>query len=244
MNLFSPRPGPLRASVVLCALLACSSVHAARPMLVDDATITAEGLCQVESWTQRSAGQNEYWVVPACNGGAGWELSAGVGRIGAVAPDRPGSAALVQAKTVLRPLEPNGWGIGLTLANQLREGADSQTNWSVVVPLSVSLRDDTVQVHANLGVQRGVARHHDRSWGLGVAWDALPRLTLMLEVDRVQQARGVVQAAVRYTVREDRMLVNAAFGRLLGRDDQDSASGSNSGRYLTLGLTFIGPGLF
>jgi hypothetical protein len=232
------RPWPLLA---LPALLACGSAQAGRPMLVDDATITPAGLCQTESWTQRSARQTEYWLVPACNAGAGWELSAGVGRLGADGPGRAIGAGLVQAKTILHPLDPNGWGIGLTLANQFQEGPDTAGNWSVLVPVSVSLVNDAVQVHANLGVLHGVdGRAHDRSWGLGTEWAVDSRLTLTFEVDGAQHARAVTQAGLRYALRADRILLNAAFGRLLGRDDHTSAG---TGRYVTLGLTLIGPGL-
>jgi len=37
----------------MAALFACTCAQAPRPMVVDDASITGPGNCQVESWTQR-----------------------------------------------------------------------------------------------------------------------------------------------------------------------------------------------
>jgi hypothetical protein len=58
-----------RTAWPMAALFACTCAQATRPMVVDDASITGPGNCQVESWTQRIPGRTEYWVMPACNVG-------------------------------------------------------------------------------------------------------------------------------------------------------------------------------
>jgi len=222
----------------LCAaalLLACVPAQATRPMVVDDASIEAPGNCQLESWTQRSAGQVEYWAVPACNfGGAwrSWELGAGLGR---VKPDGPGGAyrsGVLQAKTVFRPLQTNGWGIGLSIANQFRQGAGVGGDLSVLVPVSLSRLDDRLLLHANLGWLRAHADHKsDVFWAGGAEWAARPRLTLTLEAYGTGRGHALAQAGVRVTLVPDRIALDAGIGRRIGGGE----------RYATVGLTFAGP---
>ena len=222
----------------LCAaalLLASVPAQATRPMVVDDASIEAPGNCQLESWTQRSAGQVEYWAVPACNfGGAwrSWELGAGLGR---VKPDGPGGAyrsGVLQAKTVFRPLQTNGWGIGLSIANQFRQGAGVGGDLSVLVPVSLSRLDDRLLLHANLGWLRAHADHKsDVFWAGGAEWAARPRLTLTLEAYGTGRGHALAQAGVRVTLVPDRIALDAGIGRRIGGGE----------RYATVGLTFAGP---
>lgn len=224
----------------LCAavlLPACAPALATRPMVVDDASIEAPGNCQVESWTQRTAGQVEYWAVPACNfGGAwqAWELGAGLGRIN---PDGAGGAyraGVLQAKTVFRPLQTNGWGIGLSIANQFRQGEGVAGDLSVLVPASLSRFDDRLLVHANLGWLRSHAGHRsDLFWAGGAEWTARPRLTVTLEAYGTGRGHAVAQAGARLTLVPDRLALDAGIGRRIG--------GGQAERYATIGLTFAGP---
>ena len=209
-------------------------------MVVDDASIEAPGNCQLESWTQRSADRVEYWAVPACNvGGAwrAWELGAGLGR---VRPDGPGGAyrsGVLQAKTVFRPLQTNDWGIGLSIANQFRQGAGVAGDLSVLVPVSLSRLDDRLLLHANLGWLRAHADHKsDPFWAGGAEWAARPRLTLTLEAYGTGRSHAMAQAGVRVTLVPDRLALDAGIGRRIG------GGGGNGGeRYATVGLTFAGP---
>ena len=230
MKSFSRR----RAIWPVAALFACASAQAARPMVVDDAAITSPGNCQVESWTQRTSGQTEYWAMPACNVAGTWELAAGLGRID---PDGAGSAygsGVVQAKTVFRPLEKNGWGIGLTIANQFRQGSGINGDLSVLFPVSLSLMDDQVLVHANAGWLRAHASgQQDGFWATGTDWAVRSRLTLTLEAYGTGRGHGFTQAGTRFTIIPDRLAFDAAVGSRIGRLGAE--------RYATIGLTFAGP---
>jgi hypothetical protein len=221
----------------LCAaalLLACVPAPATRPMVVDDASIEAPGNCQLESWTQRSAGQVEYWAVPACNvGGAwrAWELGAGLGRVKLDGPGGAYRSGVLQAKTVFRPLQTNGWGIGLSIANQFRQGAGVAGDLSVLVPVSLSRLDDRLLLHANLGWLRAHAGHKsDPFWAGGAEWAARPRLTLTLEAYGTGRGHAMAQAGVRVTLVPDRLALDAGIGRRIGGGEC----------YATVGLTFAG----
>ena len=52
-------------SVPFLLLVGVSSAHAARPMITDDARLTDEGACQVESWAHIHGNQHEFWALPA-----------------------------------------------------------------------------------------------------------------------------------------------------------------------------------
>lgn len=216
------------------ALLACASAHATRPMVTDDASIAAPGNCQVENWTQHTPTQTEYWTVPACNAGGPWELSAGFGRVGPDGSDAAYGAGFLQAKTVFKPLETNGWGIGLTIANQFRAGRGLAGNLSVLVPASISLLDDKVLVHANLGWQRAqTGGRQDGLWAIGTEWATLARLELTLETYGARHGPGFAQAGMRIALVSDRLALDTGIGardRQLGTD-----------RYFTVGLTWAGP---
>jgi hypothetical protein len=218
----------------MAALFACTSAQATRPMVVDDASITGPGNCQVESWTQRIPSQTEYWLMPACNVAGTWELAAGIGRVG---PDGPAGAVrngIVQAKTVFRPLQTNDWGVGLTIANQFRPGESTAGDLSVLVPVSASLLDDRLLVHSNVGWLRAHADgRNDGFWAMGAEWAAQPRLTLTLEVYGTGHGHGFTQAGVRYTVIPDRVAIDAGLGSRIGRLGAE--------RYVTVGVTFAGP---
>jgi hypothetical protein len=224
-----------RRSLWLAAVLSASApAHATRPMVVDDASITSPGNCQVENWTQRTPTQTEYWTMPACNVGGTWELAAGLGRI---APDGPGTAyrsGVFQAKTMFRPLQTNSWGIGLTIADQFRQGTGVAGDLSVLVPLSVSLLDDRILVHANAGLLRArAAGQIDEFWALGAEWSVGPHLALTLETYGTGSGHEYAQAGARWTVIPDRVALDAGLGSRVSRIGAE--------RYLTLGLTFVVP---
>jgi hypothetical protein len=221
-----------RLAAGFLGLLANASAHAGRPMVVDDATIVDPGMCQLEAWTQRPQGQDEAWAVPSCRIGA-WELGAGIGRI------RPGAGAAyhaqaLQAKTVFRPLQPNGWAVGLTIADQYRFGGSLDGDVSVLVPLTVSLLDDRVRVHANAGWTRLQAtRRGGALWALGAEWAVRAPLTLTLETYGTQHGHAYAQAGMSVQVIPDRLALDAGLGQRVGRAGLE--------RYATVGLTYAAP---
>lgn len=199
-------------------------------MVVDDATILDPGKCQVEGWTQRIQGQTEYWAMPACRVG-GWELSAGLGHIG---PDGTGAyrSHVLQAKTILRPLQTNDWGIGLTIADQYRQGGGLSGDLSVLVPLTVSLLDDRVRVHANAGWLHRENARDGATWALGTEWAVKAPLALTLETYGARRGASYVQAGLRLDAIPDRLALDAGVGQRVG--------GSGAERYFTIGLTLAG----
>lgn len=221
-----------RAVPAAVLLLSCHGAHAARPLVVDDASILDAHHCQLEAWTQHAPAQREYWAVPACNVGGRWELAAGLGRIGPDNDRRAFHAGVVQAKTVFRQLATDDWGIGLTVANQFRQGDGVAGDVSVLVPVSVSLAHDRILLHANAGWLRLHADgSHGGLWAAGGEWATTSRVALTLEAYGTQRGHAVRQAGVRLTLIPDRLAFDAGLGTRAGGGE----------RYATFGLTLAGP---
>ena len=222
-----------QAACALACLLACGGAHAGRPMTVDDAAIAAPGQCQLETYALRAGDLAEYWATPACNVGGDWELALG----GAWTDDTSGPhsrtahVGRVQAKTVFKTLESNGWGLGLVLADQFRAGSGGDGDLSLNLPLSVSLRDDAVLLHFNLGVMHAEAtRRHHATWGSGVQFKLGERHTLTAEVYGRQHSGSRYQFGIARALIPDRLQIDATWGRRLTRGGGEPA--------VTLGLVF------
>jgi len=198
-----------RAAAAACALaLSSLNAHAGRPMTVDDAAILLPGQCQLETYALHDAQHNEYWATPACNVGGTWELGAGAS-LGSNA-----HYGRLQAKTVFKPLQTDGWGIGLVLADQFRSGRGLDGDVSVNVPLSVSLRGDAVLVHFNAGMVRAqAARITDASWGTGAEFRLDARNSLTAEVFGQQRNGSRYQFGIAHALIPDRLQIDASWGR-------------------------------
>lgn len=57
----------------------------------------------------------------------------------------------VQGKTLIKPLETNNWGIGVSFSSQINNNPTSEKDWTVNVPLSISMLDDHFLLHTNVG---------------------------------------------------------------------------------------------
>lgn len=231
------RHGALRVVGVCIAAFVVSQAQAARPMAIDDADLVDAQACQLESWVQANRGSTEFWAQPACNftGNVEWALG------GAVTRDegRARTTDLVlQGKTLFKPLERNGWGVGLAAGTvhhpQLDKGA---RDWYAHVPASFSFHDDALIVHANLGWQRdGQARRHEMTWGLGAQVQLYEGLSVTAETFGQNRGKPYYQFGISYWLVPDRLQVDASYGDRTGRGARE--------RWLSFGLVILTDPLF
>ena len=223
-----------RIAGVACALLALPA-HAARPMVTDDARIVDAKACQLESWVKRNPGTTEYWALPACNFTGDLELTFG----GARTRDDTDAFTdnVLQAKTMLRRLEPGGWGAALTLGTVRHPHRETANGWPgdeyVYVPLSVSFRDDEIVMHVNGGVTR--RRDLDRNvgtWGFGNEMQLAPALFLIPEVFHSEAGRAYYQVGLRYWIAKDFIQMDATYGNRFVSEDQ---------HWISIGLRILTP---
>ncbi|MFY9314339.1 MAG: hypothetical protein WAO95_02120 [Burkholderiales bacterium] len=196
--------------VLLLFLLACAPAHAARPFVTDDARIVDKDGCQVETFVkdQRRFSESEFWFVPACNPW-GAELTAGYIRVNSD-PAGDTNSAVFQAKTLLKPLETNGAGFALSLGTFAGNKIGPYVNGIG----SLSLADDRVVLHGNLGAIRdNVARLSRWTWGLGGEILLLaPRIYGILETYGQRADKPTLHTGLRIWVVPNRVQVDTTVG--------------------------------
>jgi hypothetical protein len=228
---------PMRLLATLLLLLAIGpAAYAARPMITDDARLTDGGACQVESWAHLHGSQREFWALPACNPGGNFEFTVG----GALAwgDGRQESGALViQGKTLFKPLETNGYGIGLAAGYATQPGSAHTGNPYFYVPVSFSLADDHVVIHTNLGYTRERENQENRlTWGVGSEIQLTPRAWLIAESYGQDKGNPFFQMGVRYWIVPNHVQIDTTYGSRFGAlSDQ---------HWFSIGLRLISPTLF
>lgn len=227
-------------ATILALLAGGWPVHsqAARPMNTDDARIVDDKSCQLESWVKRPSGRTEFWTQPACNFTGNLELTLG-SSVTRQSGDWHYSAQMMQGKTLLKPLETNGWGLAIALgaARDPRREAGGGHDAYAYLPASFSLADDRVVLHTNVGWLReqGSSRHR-MTWGLGSEIQWLPHTWLIAETYGQGQGKPFYQLGVRHWLVPDRVQVDATFGNRLGAYEQGASQ-----RWLSIGLRLLSP---
>ena len=222
------------------ALIVPTCAFAARPFVTDDARLTTAGSCQLESWMRIYPDSKELWALPACNPTGNLEFTVGGGR--ARHDDAPATSDYVfQAKTLFRPLETNDWGIGFAVGTirhpEINPGPNMLGNTYAYIPLSVSLNDDKVILHANLGWLKDKASgQNNLSWGVGSEFKLHARLLGIAETFGDNRSMSYGQVGVRYSVRPDLFQVDATIGQQL--------SGPGKNHWVSFGIRYTPDKLF
>lgn len=230
---------PLLALLAALALLSLPAV-AARPFVTDDARLTTAGSCQLESWMRVYPQSREAWALPACNPGDRLEFTFGGGQA-----RNSGEAAtqdyLLQLKTLIKPLETNGWGWGIAAGSvhhpDINPGPNLLGNTYIYLPLSASFADDRVVIHHNLGWLKDKASgDHRLTWGVGGEFQLHTRLSAIAEAFGDNRNGPFWQAGVRLAIVPDRIQLDATYGREL--------HGPGDSRWLSFGLRLTPDRLF
>ena len=224
---------------VLASLIAAAPLplHAARPMITDDARVVDARACQVESWVRRNEGSTEFWAIPACNLTGNLEIAMGGSRT-REAGDTRTTDVQVQGKTLFKPLETNGWGIGLAIGHLRHPDEGGRGGFARglygYVPLSVSFADDLAVLHVNAGLMRpaGESRHRVTA-GVGAEVRLHPRLFFIPEVFRQEAGRPFFQTGFRFWVVPERFQVDATYGDRIG--------GAGAQHWFSIGMRLISP---
>jgi hypothetical protein len=210
-------PRPLARALAALALAGSWPAHAARPFVTDDARIVDPKGYQIESFVkhQRNERQNEFWFLPAWNPGSIVELTLG----GFVVRDEDeghASTVIAQAKTLLRPLRTNDFGLALTVGALRQEALGSSgAAWGPFLNAigSASFLDDAIVLHANAGILddrlADVTRY---TWGLGAEIATVDRLWLIAEVYSQKGEKPSTQIGLRYWVVPNRLQVDGTLG--------------------------------
>jgi hypothetical protein len=226
-----------RAAALFAALItiASTATQGARPMMTDDARLVDPQACQVESWVRTNKGSREHWALPACNFTGSLELTLG----GAQTQSAAGSDTtdvILQGKTLFKPLETNGYGIGLAVGYAAHPAANTDRHLLgdpyFYVPMSFSLRNDDLVIHSNLGALRSREKQQVKpTWGLGAEWRMNQQLFLIGEAFGQSDGRPSAQAGVRFWLVPNHVQIDATYGNRL--------ESSDNRRWFSLGLRLI-----
>lgn len=231
----------MKHSALACiALLIPSFALAARPFVTDDARLTTGGSCQMESWLRIYPDSNELWALPACNPTGNLEFTFGGGR-SKPQGEQATSDYVFQAKTLLRPLETNGWGMGLAVGTihhpEINPGPNMLGNTYAYIPLSVSLNDDEIILHANLGWLKDKSSGlHSASWGIGGEFKMHAKLLGIAETYGDNRGMSYGQIGIRYSVIPDLFQLDATVGQQL--------SGEGNSHWISFGIRYTPDRMF
>ena len=209
---------PRHPAILGLLLWLAGPAFAARPFNTDDARIVDASGCQIETFVkmQSKFGERENWFLPGCNPGGNLELTFG-GLNSRNDAEGRASTLIAQGKTLLRRLQPNDFGVALTLgaARQRPFDAETASPWNPFLNLisSVSLQNDVVVIHANAGAlndrNAGVVRP---TWGLGSEILVAPRLYAIIETYGQKGEKASQQIGLRYWIVPDRLQVDGTLG--------------------------------
>ena len=231
-----PLMRPIRLSLpILLATLAHPAL-AARPMTTDDARLTDARACQLESWLHLHDSQREWWALPACNPGGNLEITIG-GAIAYNESTAQSGAQVAQVKTLFKPLETNGWGIGLAAGYAVQPGKTRSGSAYFYIPASFSFADDHLVIHTNLGYTREREHQANRlTWGLGSEILITPRLYVIAETYGQDKGNPFFQTGLRYWIIPNRLQIDTTYGSQFAHIRNES--------WLSIGLRIIGPAWF
>lgn len=229
-------PFHLRPLLFALSIFLTSPVYAARPMTTDDARLTDAGACQVESWAHLHGNQREYWTLPACNPGGNFELTVG-GALAISSGAWESGAIVVQGKTLFKPLETNGYGIGLAAGYATQPGNGQSGSPYFYIPVSFSLADDQLVIHTNIGnLRERETRENRLTWGVGGELQTTSRLYVIAESYGQDKGSAFFQTGLRYWIVPNHVQIDTTYGSQLGRiADQ---------HWFSIGLRLITPRLF
>jgi len=224
----------LRQFLIALWLVGSGNAFAARPQVVDDARLFDAKACQLETWAQWNRNSTDFGFAPACNPG-NLELGFAVVRTREQGETHT-TQVQIQAKTVFKATEPNGWGIGLVVGNLDFPRAEPRrgTNLYGYVPVSVSFADDAFVLHANFGFARAEDENRHRAiYGLGAEVRLRERLYFKPEAFRLESGRPFWQAGLGYALVPERVAIEVSYGNRWGR--------ASAERWVFLGLRFVTP---
>lgn len=216
------------------------AANAARPFVTDDARLTTAGSCQLESWMRIYPGSKEIWALPACNPTGYLEFTFGGGKA-----KNDNEAAthdyIFQLKTIIKPLNTNGFGWGLAFGTvrhpENNQGPNLLGNTYAYIPLSMSFNNDDLIVHTNIGwLKDKQTGRNNATWGVGGEYKLTSRLLAISEVFGDNHQKPYWQVGTRYSIIPDKFQIDATIGQQI--------SASTDYRWISFGIRITPDSLF
>ena len=225
---------------IVILLLLSTQAQAARPFVTDDARLTSSGSCQLESWARLYESSSEIWALPACNpfGNLEFTLGAGIARDNYAATSQD---YVAQLKTLIKPLEANGWGVGLVVGKvvhpEINPGPNLFGNSYLYVPASFSFNDDQLVIHTNIGLlKENKTNIIKTTFGVGTEYKLNTKVLGIAELFGDDRQKPFVQIGFRYSLLPNLFQLDATLGQPLAGKSEDL--------WLSFGARFTPQNLF
>lgn len=219
---------------IAALLLNPAAAYPARPMNTDDARTVDSYACQVESWVRTNQGSREYWALPACNFTGNLEMTLGGSRTADATASKT-SDIILQGKTLLKPLNTNGYGVAFSAGYAAHPAAQNGRTLGdpyFNLPVSISFADDRVVLHTNTGVRHVRDENKARAtWGLGSETMITPRVYLIAETFGETRVNASYQLGLRFWIIPNHVQVDTNYGNQYG-DKHDP-------RWFSVGLRLL-----
>ena len=237
---------PLKHGIIFYFLITIASwsthTYAARPFITDDARLTTEGSCQIETWTRSYSTSLETWALPACNPTGNLEFTVGGGHAYFDDAVTHNSTDYVyQAKTLFQKLDEHTTGIGLAVGMvhhpSIQVGPNQHGNQYAFIPISIPLNEERLIMHLNPGILRDKASQETRkTWGVGFEFNATPRWMLIAESFGDTSTGSYWQSGVRFAIIPNLLQVDTTTGKKF--------SGNSETQWISFGLRFTPSSIF
>lgn len=224
--------------ILFALIVPTSHVHAARPLIVDDARIVDAKSCQLESWMQKNTGSVEFWALPSCNLTGNLELTAG-GAMSSGLEDSKNPNLQFQAKTLFKNTEEHGWGIGLTVGGVYRPTINTNRNLTgdlyINIPATFALRSDRLFLNTNIGwlFNHSESSRHHMTMGVGTEFSLSRNLWFIAETFGRHHDRPFYHLGFRFWIVPDRIQIDTTYGNRM--------AAGNGEQWFTVGLRLISP---
>jgi hypothetical protein len=171
----------------------------------------------LESYVQRTDAAREFWATPSCNVGGTWELA-----VGAAATDmRAHGHYGLQAKTVLKPLDAGGWGIGWCWpTSSATDAARRRPVGQRAAQFFAARRQRAAAPERRRGAHP-VTRSTDATWGVGAEFKLNERNSLTAEAYGQQRNGSRYQFGYAHALIPDRLQIDATWGQRGARRQRD-----------------------
>ena len=225
---------------IIILILFSTHAKAARPFVTDDARLTTDGSCQFESWTRLYESSSEIWALPACNPFGNLEVTLGEG-VSHAESEGTTRDYVAQVKTLFKPLEKNGWGIGLGAGKvfhpEIKPGPNMFGNSYIYIPASFSFNDDKLVIHTNIGLLKEYKTNSMKTtFGLGSEYKLTNNLLGIAELFGDDKQKPFIQMGFRYAVMPNLLQFDSTLGQWV--------SGKSEDVWLSIGVRITPEGLF
>lgn len=184
----------LTNTLVLGCFAAGSAAANGGHFLVDDATITDPGTCQLETWTSRFSGES-FWVLqPACSTVNGWEFA-----LPAVYSwsDNEFVELGLEAKTILSE-DFAGGALAISIGTFFDLVDDEFAGGFVNFPYSRAL-DSYWTLHLNAGAEYDrFSSNWDATWGIATTYTLSQHIELIAETTGIGSDDPIFGIGARY----------------------------------------------